>query len=129
MRKDNKLFNLTHLGVKIVAGTLLAVFLVLKSRGGMLLPFIIWTVFLIIFISYNRLLVYFHKKGLYTSWQAVEFYKKCREQNILSFKDENFEKAKDIYFLIFETDIYSGEGSLADHMANLYNTGKEITEK
>ena len=82
MKKDNsseKLFKLTHLGIKIVAGTLLAVYLILKSRGGMLLPFIVCTVFLIIFISYNRLLVYFHKKGLYTSWQAAEFYKKCRE--------------------------------------------------
>lgn len=120
---------MTHLSIKIIAGTLLAVFLVLKSRSGILLPFIVSIVFLIIFISYNCLLVYFHKKGLYTSLQAAEFYKKCREQNILSFKDENIEKAKDVYFSVFETDIYSGEGSLADHMANVYNTGKEIIEK
>lgn len=131
MTKDGmskKIFNLTHLGIKIVAGILLAIFLIFKSRGW-ILPFIVCTVFLIIFISYNRLLVYFHKKGFYTSLQAAEFYKKCREQKIPPFQGENFEKAKDVYFLIFETDIYSGEGSLLDHMENIYNIGKEITEK
>ena len=39
------------------------------------------------------------------------------------------EKAEDIYFSIFGTDKYLGEGTLISHMTKIYNIGKEIIEK
>ena len=134
MRNDKnaeKLFNLAHLGVKIIAVILLVIYLgvYLKSKSGIFLSFVGPAVFFIIFLLYNRLLVQFHKKGLYTSWQASEFYRKCYEENISVLQEDNFEKAADIYFSIFGTEQYLGIGTLSDHMAEIYAAGKEITEK
>ena len=130
-KKSDKLFNLAHLGIKIVAVILLLVYLgvYLKSKSGIFLSFVGPAVFFIIFLLYNRLLEQFHKKGFYTSWQAAEFYRKCYKENISVFQEENFEKAADIYFSIFGTDKYLGVGTLPDHMAEIYTAGKEITEK
>lgn len=136
MRKDKnleKLFNLTTWGVKIITLILLIVYLRLHVSttviGETFLLFIAPTVFFVIFLLYNGLLVHFYKKGFYKSEQAVEFYTKCRERNISLFKDENIEKAKDVYFSIFDTDAYCGEGLLLAHMEEIYNVGKETTEK
>ena len=136
MRKDNmpkKLFNLTHLGIKIIAVLMfvvyLRVYLVSKLFTYERLLSFAPIVFLIVFLLYNNLLVNFHKKGGYTSKQAVEFYEKCREQNISDFQKENFEKAGDIYFSVFGTDKYLGDGTILNHMEEIYNAGKEITEK
>ena len=136
MRKDNmskKLFDLTHFGIKIVAVLLFVVYLrvyvVTKFSDRMFFSFIVPAVFFAIFFSYNFLLVHFHKKGFYTSKQAVEFYEKCRKQDISGFQEENFEKADDIYFSIFGTDKYLGEETLSAHMADIYAAGKKITEK
>jgi hypothetical protein len=134
MKKGNmmkKLFDLSHLGIKIIAVFLLVVYLSMyvlkKYRDEMFLsvyPF----AFFIFFLSYNFLLVYFHKMGFYTSKQAVKFYEKCREQNI-SLVEENLDKATDIYFLIFGTDKYLGVGTFLVHMEEIYNAGMEISEK
>ena len=134
MRKDNrseKLFNLTHLCIKIVAVIMLVIYLIvyLKTKKGIFLSYIGPALFFIIFLLYNRLTVHFHKKGFHTSWQAAEFYAKCREENISLFQEENFEKAASIYFSIFGTEKYLGEGTLSDHMTDIYNAGKEMTEK
>ncbi len=134
MRKYNKpekLFNIAHLGAKVVAVIMLIVYLIvyLKTKKGIFLSFVGPAVFFIIFLLYHRLLVQFHKKGLYTSWQASEFYRKCCEENISVLQEENFEKAADIYFSIFGTEQYLGIGTLSDHMAEIYAAGKEITEK
>lgn len=99
---------------------------VTKYRDGIFLAFIAPAVFTMIFLIYNSLLIYFHKKGFYTSRQAEEFYKKCREENICIFQEENLEKAKDVYFAIFGTDKYFGEGTLLAHMEKIYDTGREM---
>ena len=134
MRKDNQskmLFNLTHVCIKITAVIMLVIYLTvyLKTKKGIFLSYIGPALFFTIFLLYNRLTVHFHKKGFYTSWQAAEFYVKCCEENISLFQEENFEKAAGIYFSIFGTDKYSGEGTLSDHMADIYNAGKEMAEK
>ena len=82
-------------------------------------------------------LVFFHtqyklsivKKGYFTDEQAVEFFKKCKESDFCSFNSENFEKAGEIYLLIFGTDIYTGEGTLTEHMLYIYNFGQELYKK
>lgn len=99
-----------------------------KYNYDMLLSFVAPVVFFAIFLLYNRLLVHFHKKGFYTSKQAVEFYEKCHKQDISDFQKENFEKADDIYFSIFGTDKYFGEGTLPAHMADIYAAGKKQPE-
>jgi|GEM_PF-6626335 len=134
MKKDNmpkKLFNLTHLGIKIIAVILLAVYLKIyaKNKYEFFLSFAVPAVLFIIFLLYNCLLVYFHKKGFYTTAQASEFYEKCREQNISDFHEENLEKVTDIYFSIFGTDKYSGIETFLNHIKEIYNEGKETTEK
>ena len=135
MRKDNlseKLFNLTHIGVKVVAVIMLVVYLSLstqKNTNKTFLSFVAPAVIFVIFLLYNRLLVHFHKKGSYTSAQAAEFYTKCRERDIYLFQEENIEKAKDVYFSIFGTDKYTGEGTLPAHMERIYNAGMETIEK
>lgn len=121
-----------HFGIKVIAVIMLVVYLrIFVSKYGheTLLSFILLAVFFIIFLSYNILLVYFHKKGFYTPEQATEFYTKCCEQNISLIQEENFEKATDIYFSIFGTDKYFGVGTLLTHMLEIYNVGKEITKE
>ena len=131
MRKDNmskKLFHLTHFTIKIVAVIMFVVYLSLyvsKYNYDMLLSFVAPIVFFAIFLLYNRLLVHFHKKGFYTPEQAVEFYEKCREQDIAGFQEENLDKATDIYFSIFGTDKYLGAETLPAHMADIYAAGKK----
>ena len=135
MRKDKRLekfFNLTPAGIIITAVVLLALYLsiyVSRRNHEMFLAFIAPAVLFTFFLSYNCLLVYFHKIGFYRPWQAAEFYKKCSCQNISIFQDENFEKAKDIYFSVFGTDKYLGEDTLPVHMAEIYDVGRKITEK
>lgn len=135
MKKSNilkKFFYFLNFSVVILALILLVVYLMIytsKYNFNTFLSFIAPVVFFVIFLLHNCLLVYFHKKGFYTSKQAIEFYTKCCEQNISLVQEENFEKAKDIYFPIFGTDKYLGEGTLSAHMADIYNAGKEITEK
>lgn len=134
MKKDNrqeKLFTLTHLCIKIAAVIMLVVYLTvyLKTKTGVFLSYTGPALFFIIFLLYNRLTVHFHKKGFFTSWQAAEFYARCHKENIFIFQEENFEKAAGIYFSIFGTDKYLGAGTLPDHMADIYNAGKETTEK
>ena len=134
MRKDNKLFNLMRLGVKIVAVFLLVLYFGIyvypkNDRNEILLWLIAPLVFSIIFLLYNFLLVYFHKKGFYTSEQAAEFYEKCSEENISVFNEESVAKARDIYFSIFGTDKYLCDGTILSHIEEIYNCGKEITEK
>lgn len=135
MRKDNRLnkfFNFIHFSITIVALILLALYLKIYISPGenkLFLLFIAPSVLFIFFLSYNCLLVHFHKKGLYTSGQASEFYEKCRDRNISDFKEENFEKVSDIYFSVLGTDKYTGEGTIFTHMAEIYNIGKEIAEK
>ena len=136
MKKDElskKLFDLTHFSIRIVAVLLFVVYLrayvVTKFSNKMFFSFVVPAVFFAIFLSYNFLLVHFHKKGFYTSKQAVEFYEKCRKQEISDFQEANLEKADDIYFSIFGTDKYSGEETLSAHMADIYAAGKKITEK
>lgn len=135
MRKNNmskKLFNLTHLGIKIVTIILFVIYLIIyvsKDDHRIFLSLVAPAVFLAVFLFYDILLVHFHKKGFYTTKQATEFYEKCRERNISDFKEENFEKAEDIYFSVFGTDIYLGEGTLLTHMADIYSVGKKITKK
>lgn len=135
MRKDSKsekFFNLTTWGVKIITVILFVVCLWIHSgaeRSKVFLPFIAPVIFLAVFLSYNFLSVHFYKKGFYKSEQAAEFYTKCRERNISLFHEENSEKAKDVYFSVFGTDKYAGEGTLLAHMAEIYDLGREITEK
>lgn len=135
MRKDNmskKLFNLTHLGIKIITVIMFVVYLSLyvsKYTYNMFLSFVAPAVFFAIFLLYNCLLVHFHKKGFYTPEQAVEFYEKCHKQDISDFQKANFEKADNIYFSIFGTDKYFGDETLFTHMADIYAAGKKITEK
>lgn len=135
MRKDSrseKFFKLTHIGIKIVAVILLVVFLLIyaqKNGGRTFLSFVVPVVFFVVFLLYNFLLTHFHKKGFYTSWQAAEFYAKCCEHNISGFHEETLGKARNIYFSIFGTDKYCGEGTLAAHMEEIYNAGSEKTEK
>lgn len=81
------------------------------------------------FFLYNCLLTYFHKKGAFTSEQAMDFYRICSKSGIFFGGDTDMEKAKDIYFSIFGTDKYLGDGTLLSHMTDVYNTGKKITEK
>ena len=66
------------------------------------------------------------KKGYFTDEQAIEFFKKCKESDVYSFNEENFEKAKEIYLLIFGTDVYTGEGTLTEQMLYIYNIGHEL---
>ena len=126
-----KMFNLTRLGIKIIIVFLLVVYMrtYLHEEDEIFLSFIAPVIFFIIFLLYNLLLVHFHKMGFYKSWQAVEFYAHCCKQNISIFQEENFDKTTDIYFSIFGTDKYLGEGSFLTHMANIYAAGKKITEK
>ena len=103
MKKDKKLFNLTRFGVKIIAVFLLVLYFGTyvypkNDRKEILLWLIAPLVFSIIFLSYNFLLVYFHKKGFYTSEQAAEFYEKCSEENISVVNGESVAKARDILF-------------------------------
>ena len=136
MKKDSiseKFFNLMRFGIKIATVILLVVYLRKHASSATMwktfLSFVAPSIFFVIFLSYNFLLVYFHKKGFYTSWQAAEFYTRCRERNICPFQEENSEKAQDVYFSIFGTDKYSGEGTLLTHMAEIYDFGRKITEK
>lgn len=135
MRKGNmtkKMFNFTHFIIKIVVVVMFVVYLSLyvsKYDYNMFLSFVAPVVFFAVFLFYNRLLVHFHKKGFYTPAQASEFYEKCRERNISDFKEENFEKAGDIYFSVFGTDKYSGDGTIFTRMEEIYNAGKKITGK
>ena len=134
MRRGNmakKLFNLTHLGIKIIAVVLLAIYLKIyaENKHEIFLSFVVPLVLFVIFLLYNCLLVHFHKKGFYTTVQSAEFYEKCRERNISDFQENNLEKAKDLYFSIFGTDKYIGEKTLDAHMEEIYNTGRKITEK
>lgn len=125
---SKKLFDLTHFSIKIITVIMFVVYLSLyvsKYNYDMLLSFVAPAVFFAIFLLYNCLLVHFHKKGFYTPEQAVEFYEKCREQDISGFQEENFEKVDDIYFSIFGTDKYFGEGTLPAHMADIYAAGKQ----
>ena len=138
MKEENKLekmFNLTRFGVKIIAVFLLVVYFGIyahpkkNDRNEILLWLIAPLVFSIIFLLYNFLLVYFHKKGFYTSEQAAEFYEKCSEENISVVNGESVAKARDIYFSIFGTDKYLCDGTILSHIEEIYNCGKEITEK
>ena len=134
MRKGNmlkKLFNLTYLGIKMIALVLVVVYLIiyLHNKDEMFLSFIAPLIFFIIFLLYNLLLVHFHKKGFYRPWQATDFYTKCSEQNLSIFQEENFEKAKDIYFSVLGTDVYLGKETFLTHMEEIYNAGRKITEK
>ncbi|MBO4699613.1 hypothetical protein J5690_08415 [bacterium] len=136
MRKgnmSNKMFNLTHLGIRIIVVLMfiiyLRMYLVLKFSHDIFFSFIAPVVFFVVFLLYNLLLVHFHKRGFYTAAQAVEFYTKCRERDISLFHEENFEKTIDIYFSVFGTDKYFGEGTILTHMADIYAAGKKITEK
>ena len=135
MKKDSiseKLFKLTHIGVKIIAVILLVVYLWIyaqKHGNKTFLSFAAPAVFFVVFLLHSFLTVRLHKKGFYTSGQAAEFYAECREQNISQFNEENIEKIKRIYFSIFGTDVYLGEGTLPAHMEEIYNAGKEKAEK
>jgi len=93
------------------------------------LAYIVPICFFTFFFSYNCMLTYFHKKGAFTSEQAMDFYRICSKSGIFFVGDTDMEKAKDIYFSIFGTDKYLGEGTLLSHMTDVYNVGKEITEK
>lgn len=119
-------------GIIITAVVLLILYLsiyVSRRDHEMFLAFIAPAVLFIFFLSYNCMLVHFHKIGFYRPWQAAEFYEKCREQNIYDFQEENSKKATDIYFSVFGTDKYTGEGTFLAHMTEIYNIGKETTEK
>ena len=120
-----------HSVIPVIAVILLAAYLIIYSlaRKRILFSVIIPSVLSAFFLSYNYLLTYFHKKGVFTHEQAAEFYTKCRERNISLFQDSNIEKAKDIYFSVFGTDKYIGDGTLPAHMEKIYNAGKETTEK
>ncbi len=124
---SKKLFNLTHLGIKIITVIMFAIYLreYFRDKSPIFLSFLAPLMFFVISLLYNLLLVHFHKKGFYTPEQAVEFYEKCREQNISLVQEENLEKATDIYFSIFGTDRYIGDGTLIDHMGKIYNAGKK----
>lgn len=130
---SKKLFNLTHFSIKIIAVLMFVVYLrayiVTKFSYKMFFSFIVPAVFFAVFLFYNRLLVHFHKKGFYTTAQAVEFYEKCRDRNISDFNEGNLEKADDIYFSVFGTDKYLGDRTILAHMADIYAAGKKITEK
>lgn len=134
MRKDNvsnKMFNLTHLGIKIIAVILLAIYLKIyaENKHEIFLSFAVPAVLFIIFLLYNCLLVYFHKNGFYTTAQASEFYEKCQDHNISDFHEEHLKKAGDVYFSVFGTDKYLGEGTILTHMADIYAAGKKTIEK
>ena len=134
MKKDNllkKLFNLSHFGIKIITVVLSVLYLIvyLKTKKGIFLSYVGPAVFFTVFVSYNCLLTCFHKKGLYTSRQAAEFYRKCREDDVSFINDKNFKKAEAIYFSIFGTNKYFGAGTFPAHMEKIYNAGRETTEK
>lgn len=132
-KRIKRIFCLLHKSVIVVSIIILLGFFVLYSHMysydaaifSYILPFSLF----IFFLSYNCLLTYFHKKGAFTSEQAAEFYIMCNDAGIFFPDDTDMEKAKDIYFVIFGTDKYSGVGALLNHMADIYNSGKETTEK
>ena len=136
MKKDTKtekLFKLTTWGVKIITVIFLLIYLIVRisqtSSNNIFLLFIAPAVFFGIFLLYNFLLVHFYKQGFYTSLQAAEFYTKCCERNISLFQDANSKKVEDVYFSVFGTDKYVGEGTLLSHMTEIYDSGRETTEK
>lgn len=131
MNCRKKLFDLTHLGIRIITVTMFAVYLKIYAENEykMLLSFGVPIIFFVFFLLYNQVLVHFHKHGFYTLEQAAEFYEKCLEQDISDFQEENLDKATDIYFSIFGTDKYLGDGTILAHMADIYAAGKKITEK
>lgn len=136
MKKDRRIkriFALLHKSIIVVAVILLIGFMVLYSHmysyDAAIFSYIVPFSLFIFFLSYNCLLTYFHKKGAFTPEQASEFYVMCNDAGIFFPDDVNMKKAEDIYFIIFGTDKYTGDGTLLNHMADIYNSGKEITEK
>ena len=132
-KRTQQIFNMLHRSIIIVAIIILLIFFIMYSHiynyDAAIFSYVVPLFFLIFFLSYNSLLVHFHKKGFYTFGQAVEFYEKCRELNISLFQEENLEKSKDVYFSIFGTDEYLGNENLLVHLEEIYNVGRKITEK
>ena len=139
MKEDKKIeqiFNRLYGSTIIVSIVLLLGFLAIYSLTetdyspkkfvfAYVIPIFLFT----FFFSYNYLLTYCYKKGAFKSKQAIEFYRMCNKSGISFLGDTNMEKAEDIYFSIFGTDKYLGEGTLISHMTKIYNIGKEIIEK
>lgn len=136
MKEDKKIkqiFNMLYRSTIIVAIVLLIGYLAVYTHyypgKKIFFAYGVPLFLFALFFSYNCLLTYFHKKGVFTSEQATDFYRMCNESGISFSGDTDMEKAEDIYFAIFGTDKYKGEGTLLSHMADIYNAGKEITEK
>ena len=132
-KRINRIFDLLHKSIIIVSIIILFGFFVIYSHmfsyDAAIFTYIVPLSLFVFFLSYNSLLTYFHKKGTFTSEQATEFYIMCNDAGIVFSENTNIEKAQDIYFVIFGTDKYTGEGTLLNHMADIYNFGMEITEK
>ena len=132
-RRINRIFGLLHKSIIVVSIIILLGFFVLYSHmysyDAAIFTYIVPLSLFIFFLSYNCLLTYFHKKGAFTSEQATEFYIMCNNAGIVFSENTNIEKAQDIYFVIFGTDRYTGERTLLNHMADIYNSGRKIIEK
>ena len=132
-KRIKRIFGLLHKSIIFVSIIILLGFFVLYSHmysyDAAIFSYILSLSLFIFFLSYNCLLTHFHKKRAFTSEQASEFYIMCNDAGIFFPDDTNKEKAEDIYFVIFGTDKYTGDGTLLEHMVDIYNSGKETTEK
>ena len=131
--KLNKIFGRVQRTAVCSAVALLFVYLwIFGQIDNVRHKFIVWIAplfFWFIFWGYTEIQIYFYKRGAFTPAKALRFYEKCEKSGVGLPSNDNFEKARYLYFAVFGTDIYSGAGAFQDHMAEVYSAGREIKLK